>query len=295
MSAQFKGPFWVIVAYLVALVIAILVGRISLSLDLSLLWSVLIGDIAATIALFLFSYAFNNSSFYDPYWSVQPIVIAAILAYYGWDSGADLIRILIMLLLVTFWGVRLTYNWARGWQGLRHQDWRYVDLQEKHGFWYWPVSFLGIHLMPTVLVFLGCLALFPTFTMEGYPLNFLDILAGVWTLAAIFIELTADEQLRRFVLSNKENPKRQTLQSGLWAHSRHPNYFGEAAFWWGLYLFALAARPDYWWVVAGPLSITLLFHFISIPMIEKRMIARRSDYAELIKRIPRWIPWRQHQ
>jgi steroid 5-alpha reductase family enzyme len=280
---------WVTLSYILATIAAFASGYWALQQDWSLLWAVFFGDVIGTIIVFAFSYFFDNSSFYDPYWSVQPIVIALVLGYMGWESGADLIRMIVMTLLISFWGVRLTYNWARGWTGLHHQDWRYVQLQQENGKWYWPVSFSGIHMMPTVLVFLGCLPLFPVFTMEGNPLSFLDIVAALFTLTAIMIELTADEQLRNYVL-HKKKPG-ETLTSGLWAYSRHPNYFGETSFWWGLYFFALIARPDYWWTGIGALSITLLFHFISIPMIEKRMRKRRPGYAAIQQRIPRWVPW----
>ena len=81
-----------------------------------------------------------------------------------------------------------------------------------------------------------------------------------------------------------------TLTTGLWAYSRHPNYLGEILFWWGLYLFALAAYPAAWWTIFGPLSITLLFVFISIPMIEKRHIERRPDYPAYLDRTPMIMP-----
>jgi steroid 5-alpha reductase family enzyme len=81
------------------------------------------------------------------------------------------------------------------------------------------------------------------------------------------------------------------MAEGLWAYSRHPNYFGEVTFWWGLFFFALAADTDYWWTIIGPAAITVLFTFISIPMMDKRNLARRPGYEERIKNIPALIPW----
>ncbi len=289
-SSRSKAFGYVLLAYLAALGAAFLSGYYCRQAGLDVLTSIAVADVVGTVVVFGFSYYFNNSSFYDPYWSVIPIFIAAYLAVLGWDGGGQHLRILLLLLLVTFWGIRLTYNWARGWPGLHHQDWRYDDLQAKTGKWYWLVSLLGIHLFPTVLVFLGCLSLYPAMVMpDAQPLNALDAFAFLVTLGAILIELIADEQLRAFVKSRKRPGT--TLTTGLWRYSRHPNYFGETAFWWGLFLFAMAAHPAEWWVITGPVSMTLLFNFISIPMIEKRMEKRRENY-ELIKRaIPRWIPW----
>ena len=82
------------------------------------------------------------------------------------------------------------------------------------------------------------------------------------------------------------------MNRGLWALSRHPNYLGEILFWWGLYLFALASNPSFWWVVAGPLAITLMFIFASIPMIEKRMLKRRKDYQAYQEKVSMLVPWK---
>jgi steroid 5-alpha reductase family enzyme len=82
------------------------------------------------------------------------------------------------------------------------------------------------------------------------------------------------------------------MNKGLWRYSRHPNYFGEVSFWWGLYFFGLAANASYWWTIAGPIAITLLFLFISIPMMDKRSKERRPEYAEHMKKISALVPWR---
>ena len=82
----------------------------------------------------------------------------------------------------------------------------------------------------------------------------------------------------------------EILSSGVWSWSRHPNYLGEMGFWWGLWLFAMAASPSHWWTAIGPLTITLMFRTISLPMIEKRMLERRPRYAELIERSSMVIP-----
>jgi steroid 5-alpha reductase family enzyme len=78
---------------------------------------------------------------------------------------------------------------------------------------------------------------------------------------------------------------------GLWAYSRHPNYFGEVMFWWGLFFFGLAADPGYWWTLIGPVLITALFIFISIPLMEKRSLEKREGYEEIRQKIPALIPW----
>ena len=83
----------------------------------------------------------------------------------------------------------------------------------------------------------------------------------------------------------------QFLQTGLWRGSRHPNYLGEMGFWWGLWLFAMAANPAYWWTGIGALCITLMFRFVSLPLIETRMNARRPGYAAFAERSSLVLPW----
>jgi steroid 5-alpha reductase family enzyme len=242
-------------------------------------------DVAATAVVFAASLACDNSSLYDPYWSVAPLPLAL---YWAAGHQAPPLRRVLVLLLVGAWAVRLTWNWLRGWSGLAHEDWRYVDLRAQSGRAYWLVSLLGIHLFPTAIVLAGCLPVWVAVGAGSRPPGPLDVLAAAVTAGAILIEAVADEQLRRFRATAGAGGR--TLRTGLWARSRHPNYFGETAFWWGLFLFALAADPGRWWVVVGPLAITLMFLFVSIPMIDRRMLARRSDYAAVMAAVPSLVP-----
>src|SRR5262245_36093140 len=162
----------------------------------------------------------NNGSVYDPYWSVIPPLIA--LYWIGNVRHALPLRQAVVTTLIFLWGIRLTYNWARGWPGLHHEDWRYIDLYAA-GMPKWFISFFGIHFFPTIMVFLGCLPLIPAIAYGG-RWRLLDSVALVVTAGAILIELVADEQLRRF---NRTKERGAIITDGLWAYSRHPNYFGE--------------------------------------------------------------------
>ena len=277
---------WILIAYAAALLVALLTGALAgWEHPLAVAFA---ADVAATLAIFAFSVAFNNSSFYDAYWSAAPPVIAL----YFWavaSPDADGARQVLVVALVCWWAVRLTYNWYRGWTGLHHEDWRYVDLRTSTGRAYWLVSLTGLHLMPTVQVFLGCLALYPALAVGTRPFGLVDWLALLVTAGAIALEARADKELVRFRRS--QPPADAILASGVWSWSRHPNYFGEMSFWWGLWLFGLAAAPAYWWTVIGPLAITLMFRFASLPLIETRMLARRPAFAEHQRRVSMVIPW----
>jgi steroid 5-alpha reductase family enzyme len=250
--------------------------------------NVLMADIVATVVVFIFSMIINNSSVYDPYWSLAPPFIAIYLMKLFPEGNQ--VRQFVIVLLVLFWSIRLTVNWLRGWQGFVHQDWRYTSIAEKTGILYWPVSFLGIHLMPTIFVFLGCLPLWFSLSSTA-PFGVFDFLAAIFTFLAILIEWIADEQLIKF---RKNNVRNTFIRSGIWNYSRHPNYLGEISFWGGLFLFAVSSNGitafTGYWTGIGLVSMILLFNFISIPLMEKRNISRKAGYAEYIKNVPALLP-----
>lgn len=292
MSAPFvekrpwKGFAIVTLAYVVGLVVATAVVK-AVPLDWHPLLKLAVADVAATVAVFLFSWANDNTSVYDPYWSVAPVVIALWLALGpGAERGLDL-RQLAVLGLVSLYGLRLTWNWARGWTGLTHEDWRYVDFRTKTGRGYWLMSLTGLHLFPTLMVILGCLPLHAALSGPAVPFGALDVVAALVTLAAIAIETLADEQLRGFRRQKREDGA--ICDVGLWSWSRHPNYFGEISFWVGLWLFGVSAGAP-WWTAAGWVSMVTLFLGASIPMAEKRSLARRPHYAQHQKRVSMLIP-----
>jgi steroid 5-alpha reductase family enzyme len=285
-SRPWKGFAIVTLAYLVGLVVAAAVVKAAPT-DWHPLLAFAVADVAATVAVFVFSFANDNTSVYDPYWSVAPVVVAVWLALGpGAARGLDA-RQVAVLVLVTLYGVRLTYNWARGWRGMAHEDWRYVDFRKKTGQAYWLVSLFGLHLFPTVMVLLGCLPLYAALVAPATPFGLIDGVAMVVTLGAIVIETVADEQLRTFRQSKREDGDICTL--GLWSWSRHPNYFGEIGVWVGVWLFGVANDAP-WWTAAGWVSMVVMFAGVSIPLAEKRSLARRPHFAEHQKRVSMLIP-----
>jgi steroid 5-alpha reductase family enzyme len=273
-------------AYLAAGAVAAAVGRMSAGLHPIL--TAALADLAATLVVFVFSLAYNNSSFYDPYWSLLPPFLALFWLLASEASGARGLpaRQALAGALLLAWAARLTFNWVRRWRGLSHEDWRYAGYR-KAGAAFWPISFAGFHLMPTVIVFLGCLSLWPALTVRR-PFGALDAAAALLTAGAIVVEGAADRQLARF---RRSAPPGAVLEAGLWAWSRHPNYFGEVAFWWGLWLFGLAAAPSWWWTVAGPLGMTALFLGVSVPMMDRHLASRRPGYAEAMRKRSAFLPW----
>jgi steroid 5-alpha reductase family enzyme len=125
--------------------------------------------------------------------------------------------------------------------------------------------------------------------MDARPLNWLDYVAAAVTALAIIIELLSDIQLHRFLAHRKEG---EIMKTGLWAYSRHPNYFGEWLFWAGLALFGIAAVPSaWWWVLPGSVAMLIMFLVASIPMIDKRSVERRPEYEAHMARVSGFVPW----
>ncbi len=238
------------------------------------LGAALAATVASTFVIFLFATLFDNASVYDPYWSVAPPLF---VAFWIWQAGEDAAnaRAWIVLALVSAWAARLTWNCMRRWPGMEHEDFRYRDLRDKSGRWFPLVNLTGIELFPTLLVFLASIPLWLV-SQSPRPLGIVDLVAAVVVIGAIAIETLADWQLRRFLGSDRRPG--EILTGGLWAWSQHPNYFGEISFWWGIWLFGYAADPSRVWTVAGPLAMTALFVFVSVPMMLARKRARHGDY-----------------
>jgi steroid 5-alpha reductase family enzyme len=280
----FKDRLIVVVGYLIAFLGAWISMLYYANEELWL--RIAIADLTGTVIIFLFSLALKNSSMYDPYWSVAPMVILGYLIIISGDPLFN-IRIFLASIVVLYWGIRLTNNWLKSWPGLHHEDWRYRKLAKENGAFYWPVSFLGIHLFPTVLVFLGCLPLIPV-VFTDRPLLWTDLLGFAISFTAIEIERRADNQLFKF---RKNASKPNVCEAGLWRYSRHPNYFGEVTFWSGIFIMAVGIEPSKNLPYGvGFMCMVLLFVFISIPMMEKRQM-QKEGYAEYRKRVWMLVPW----
>ena len=279
---------WITLSYLLALGAGYWVGQGFHQQGYHPLVVVGIADVVATIIIFGFSYVFKNSSFYDPYWSVIPVFIAAYLGWLGMESGANPLRLNLAFILVFLWALRLTGNWVRSWQGLQHEDWRYVQLAQQSGKAWWPVSFAGIHLFPTIMVFMGCFPLYTAMAIPNASFGWLDVVGTAITLTGIAFEFFSDNQ--RYKWAKDPANKGKVFTGGLWGWSRHPNYFGEVAFWAGLGILGLAADPSRWWTIIGCVAMWAMFNFITLPMMEKRQLANKPEYASATRGISRFWP-----
>lgn len=243
--------------------------------------NLLIADVAATVVTFVFSLLFKNASVYDPYWSVQPIVIVLALA-----AGQTLTPLRVMLIgAICLWGVRLTTNWAYTFHGLAHQDWRYTMLHKQTGAFYPIVNFLGIHLVPTLIVY-GCVLPAAYAMLHDGSWNMGSAVSFCLSVAAIILQGTADFQMHRF----RRKKTGGFIHDGLWKYSRHPNYLGEILMWWGVALAVICAFPEQWYLCAGAAANTVLFLTVSIPMADKRQSAK-PGFAEYRRQTRMLLPF----
>jgi steroid 5-alpha reductase family enzyme len=251
------------------------------------LLNVAVGMAAATGVTFLFTLVWDNGSVFDPYWSVIPPFVALYFAELGEAFGTPLCTALLVVLFA--WGVRLTVNWAVGWPHMHHEDWRYTMLYERAPLPRWAVQLLAVEGFPTLVIFLGCIPMWPALTRGDGSLGPVGWLAAGVGLLATGLELAADEQRRAHAAARPGT----LMDVGLWRWCRHPNYLGEILLWVSLWLFSVDAAPTtWWWTAIGPVSMIAMFVGACIPMMDTRSAERRKGWAEYASRTPALLPRR---
>lgn len=259
----------------------------------TLLTRMLVGDVVATAAVLMCSLIYRNASFADPFWSIAPMVMVPTWWVAEGHLVANTTRVVLLLIAVGVWGLRLTWNWASQWRGLGDEDWRYRQLREEFPHIYLIINIFGLHFFRAGLVFLGLLPAWAVTTQMQTATRWTDWLALIVCLAGAALELVADAQMRAF-RANRDNDG-LVLDQGLWAYSRHPNYFGEALFWLGVALFVLPNFGAFWWTHVGWIAIFCLIWFLSILIMEVRSQARRPAYPAYMERTSRlFLWWKKH-
>ena len=253
---------------------------------------------AAWMTCFLLGELTGNVSQVDKVWSLLPIAYAWVVALHGVDSP----RLWLMATLVTAWGLRLTFNFSRHgayrlkfWTG--HEDYRWQVLRERPEFqarWRWTAfNLLFISGYQNFLIMLMTLPTLVALQFSATPLGPLDYIAALAMLFFIVLETIADNQQWRFQQA-KKNAESGTgkgfLDQGLWAWSRHPNYFAEQAIWVSFYLFSVAASGQWLnWSVAGCLLLIILFRGSS-SFSEEISASKYPAYAHYQATVPRFLP-----
>jgi steroid 5-alpha reductase family enzyme len=245
----------------------------------------LIVAIVLMIACWLVSLRLNDVSIVDILWAPSFAIVAWVCAASASHNG---VRRWIVLTLILIWAIRLGSHLYRRWRGLGHEDYRYAEIRRARGPNFPLTSLFWVFGPQALLVWIVSWPLQAAVT-SPLALGWMDLPGTVLGAVGIAIEAVADAQLRRF-RSLAEN-RGKVLRTGLWAWSRHPNYFGDFTLWWGIYLLAVAGGAP-WWTVVGPLVMSVLLIRVSgVGLLEQTIADRRPAYRQYIQDTSSFIPW----
>jgi steroid 5-alpha reductase family enzyme len=242
--------------------------------------------LGAKTLLWLLSLAKRDVSIIDVFWGLGFVGLTWLYRALGSETNP---RQWLLLFLITVWGVRLAFyilwrNWGHG------EDRRYQAMRVYRGEQFWWMSLFTIFFLQAVLLWIIAAPLFVVQITAGQPAwSWTDILGVLFWGVGFFFEAVGDWQLARF----KADPtnRGRVMRSGLWAYTRHPNYFGDAMVWWGYFFFALSV-PGGAWTVIGPLLMTFLLLKVSgVALLEQTITERRPEYRDYINRTSAFVPW----
>jgi steroid 5-alpha reductase family enzyme len=248
---------------------------------------------AAILLLWFYATRIRDVSFIDAFWSFGMVLLA-------WSSWMQIAgqgrRADVLLGLTTLWGLRLAWHLFTRWRA-HGEDPRYTMIMaramEKKG-WSWnKTSLLSVFVTQAPLLFITCLpAQIGIWASEsgGPIMGPVAWIGAAVALTGIAFETISDAQLKAF----RADPanKGKVLDSGLWRYTRHPNYFGDACTWWGLWMIAAETGPWGWASIIGPIFLTFtLTRWSGKPMLERGMKKTRPDYADYVERTSGFFPW----
>ena len=294
MGEKLKGLIIILLSYLVSFSLGLLSFIImDIYIEISedadynrnILIRIFISNVIATVVIWLIGVVLDTASVYDPYWSVQTpfIYICLLIKFRNINLGN-----FIYLQLILFWAIRLTYNYTKGFNDISYIDWRYKSIKEKTGSFYQIVNLLGICLVPTIIVYAASIPSF-LFIMNSYELEYIEIIGFIIMLLSTFIEMKADIDIHKF--KEIRTDRKQIINIGLWKYSRHPNYFGEICFWYGVaFVYIFNNFKSNWLTIIGAILNNALFLGISIPLAEKNLKSYKEGFDEYKKKTSMIIP-----
>ena len=246
---------------------------------------IFISNTISTIVIWFIGFLIDTASAYDPYWSVQtPVIyICLLIKYKNLNVGN-----LIYLQLILFWAIRLTYNYTKTFHDITYIDWRYEQIRETTGKFYQIINLLGICLVPTIIVYAASIPSF-LFVIDNLNIEYIQLIGFIVILMSVIIEMKADIDIHEF--KKIRTNRNEIIRIGLWKYSRHPNYFGEICFWYGIamvYIFCDFIKN--WYYIFGAVLVNALFLGISIPLAEKNLRKYKEGFDEYKKNTSMLIP-----
>jgi steroid 5-alpha reductase family enzyme len=246
-----------------------------------------LGTILAVVSLvWILSVRLRDASIVDVCWGLGFVLLAWL---YGLSSPTLTPRSWLVITLTTLWGARLAVHILRRNHG-KGEDPRYQAMRASHGasFW-WRSLFTVFWLQGAILWFVALPLLVAVRAPQPSDVTIVDGLGILLFAVGFGFEVVGDYQLARFRTEPANRGK--VLDSGLWRYTRHPNYFGDATLWWGLYVIA-ASTPGGWVTVLSPVLMTLLLLRVSgVALLERGLTASKPGYRAYIASTPAFFPW----
>lgn len=236
--------------------------------------------------VFVLAWIKKDNSIVDIAWGIGFMMVSVLT--YALQPVVTARHILITVLII-LWGTRLAAHIAIRKKG-KAEDFRYAKWRKEWGKWFYIRSYFQIYMLQGILLLIIAYPVMLINHSERRGIGFFDILGTILWLTGFFFEAVGDFQLSRF--KTKPENKGKIITHGLWKYTRHPNYFGETAMWWGIFLIALSVKNG-WTAIVSPLAITFLLLKVSgIPMLEKKYAGNREfeRYAEKTNAFFPWFP-----
>jgi steroid 5-alpha reductase family enzyme len=236
--------------------------------------------------LWIVSILTRNVSIVDFFWG--PGFVITCFIYFLNTDGSD-IRKILLTTMVAVWGLRLAIyiSWRNYGKG---EDFRYREFRKKYGEnRYWWISFFQTFLLQGILLWLISAPLLGAqYGSQNHPIGFFDFLGVLIWITGFIFEAGGDFQLSRF--RSDPGNKGKVLNTGLWRYSRHPNYFGDAAVWWGYGIICISSG-SYLPVLGSLLMTGLIIKISGVALLEKTLVEQKPQYKEYIEKTSAFIPW----
>ena len=240
---------------------------------------------AASTLIWTISLVLRDASIADMFWGPGFVLVAA--ANIWWVGSLDPRGILI-LTIVTIWAARLTVHLFSRWRRVGHEDRRYAAMRNKAGPRFPIRSLVTVFLLQGATMWFVSLPIQTALMAPHAPVEAPALAGTLIAFAGILIEAIADRQLAQFT----RNPANagHVLDSGLWAWSRHPNYFGDAVMWWGLFIVCWAGGSSRWTILSPIVMTYILLQVSGVSLLERKIVDRRPGYTDYIRRTSAFVP-----
>jgi steroid 5-alpha reductase family enzyme len=241
--------------------------------------------LAATALIWIISLFLKDVSIIDIFWAPGFVLICAVSVWWVKSLDADG---LIVVALVTIWALRLGTHLFLRWLRAGHEDRRYAAMRRKAPGTFPVNSLFKVFWLQAAIMWFVSLPIQMLLMAPHEPIDIVAIAGGIIAAIGILIEAIADHQLTQF----GRDPVNQgrVLDTGLWSWSRHPNYFGDALMWWGLFVVCVSGGAPLWTIICPAVMTFSLLRVSGVTLLERKMTDRRPDYADYIRRTSAFIP-----